>query len=53
MAFGAALEDGVALKSSAADYLVLVRDTVLDAFKDISREDFIRVPVPEAAAAGE
>lgn len=44
LSFGAELEDGVALKSSAAEYYVLVRDTVFNAFNDIKREDLIRLP---------
>ena len=48
LTFGADMEDGVALKSSAAEYYVLVRDTVFNAFHDIRREDLIRLPEAEA-----
>ena len=55
LTFGAALEDGVVLKSSEADYYVLVRDTVFNAFKDLSRADLVKAPEPEGemtAASG-
>jgi len=42
LTFGAQLEDGVVLKSSEAEYYVLVRDTVFKAFNDISRTDLVR-----------
>ena len=45
---GAALDAGVVAKASAADYFVLVRETVLDAFKDLTHENFIRLPDPDA-----
>ena len=44
LAFGAVLEDGVVLKSSDADYYVLVRDTVFNAFNDLSRADLVKAP---------
>ena len=44
LSFGAELEEGVTLKSSGAEYFVLVRDTVFKAFNDIKREDLIRPP---------
>lgn len=44
LTFGAEMEDGVVLKSSAAEYYVLVRDTVFNAFNDIKRADLIRLP---------
>ena len=51
MAFGAALEDGVVLKSSDAEYYVLARDTVFQAFSDISRADLVKAPEAEANPA--
>lgn len=49
LTFGATMDDGdVVLKSSAAEYYVLVRDTVLNAFKDIAHADLIKQPEPES-----
>jgi hypothetical protein len=42
LSFGAALDDGIVLKSSDAEYYVLVRDTVFNAFNDLSREDLVK-----------
>lgn len=42
--FGAQMEDGVVLKSSAAEYYVLVRDTVFNAFNELSRSDLVKAP---------
>ncbi len=50
LSFGAELEDGVVLKSSAEPYYVLVRDTVLSAFSTISQDDFIKAPEAEVQA---
>ena len=51
LSFGAALEDGVVLKSSAADYYVLVRETVFNAFNDLKRADLIKAPDTAEEAA--
>ena len=48
LSFGAEMEDGVALKSSDADYYVLARDTVFNAFNDITRDDLIKPAAAEA-----
>ena len=53
LSFGAELEDGVALKSSDAEYYVLVRDTVFNAFNDLSRADLVKAPEAEAALTAE
>ncbi len=46
--FGAELADGdIVLKSSDADYYVLVRETALNAFKDLKHEDFVKQSEPE------
>ncbi len=50
LSFGADLEAGVALKSSEAEYYVVVRATVFEAFNDIKREDLIRQPETQAEA---
>lgn len=42
LTFGAELEDGVVLRSSDAEYYVLVRDTVFNAFNDLRREDLVK-----------
>ena len=44
LAFGAVKDDGVVLKSSDAEYIVLVRDTVFNAFNDLSRADLVKAP---------
>lgn len=44
LTFGAEMEDGIVLKSSDAEYYVLVRDTVFNAFNDLSREDLVKAP---------
>ena len=44
LSFGAEMEDGVVLKSSDAQYYVLVRDTVFNAFNDIKRADLVKAP---------
>ena len=44
LSFGATLDDGVVLKSSDAEYFVLVRDTVFNAFNDINRADLVKAP---------
>lgn len=46
LAFGAQFEDGVVLKSSDADYYVLARDTVFNAFNDLRRVDLVKAPEP-------
>ncbi len=51
LTFGVELEDGVVLKSSDAEYYVLVRDTVFNAFNDIKRADLVRAPEADGAAA--
>ena len=49
LTFGATMEDGdVALKSSDAEYYVLVRDTVLNAFTNIAHDELVKLPAPEA-----
>ncbi|MDE2777822.1 MAG: DUF4340 domain-containing protein [Chloroflexota bacterium] len=53
LAFGAVLDDGVALKSSDAEYYVLVRDTVFSAFNDLSRADLVKAPEAEGEMIGE
>ena len=50
LSFGAELEDGVVLKASDAEYHVLVRDTVFNAFNDISRADLVKAPEVEGEA---
>lgn len=42
LTFGAEMEDGVVLKSSDAEYYVLVRDTVFNAFNDLRRDDLVK-----------
>ena len=42
LVFGAEMEDGVVLKSSDAEYYVLVRDTVFNAFNDLRRDDLVK-----------
>ena len=51
LSFGADMEDGVVLKSSDAEYYVLVRDTVFNAFNDIKRADLVKAPEAEGEAA--
>lgn len=51
LAFGAEMEGGVVLKSSDADYYVLARDTVFNAFDDIKRADLVKAPEADGAAA--
>ena len=46
------MEDGVVLKSSDAEYYVLVRDTVFNAFNDIKRADLVKAPEADGEAAG-
>ncbi len=53
LTFGASLEDGVVLKSSAADYHVLVRETVFNTFNDLKRADLIRAQELEGEAVAE
>ena len=58
LTFGATLDDGdVVLKSSDAEYYVLVRDTVLNAFTNIVHDELIKPPpaepTVEAQAGGE
>ena len=50
LTFGAQLEDGVVLKSSAAEYYVLARDTVFNAFNDLKRADLIKASEAEGDA---
>ena len=45
--FGADKDDGAVLKSSAAEYYVLVRDTIIDAFREISHADLVKETEPE------
>ena len=41
------MEDGdVVLKSSDAEYYVLVRDTVLNAFTNLVHDELVRLPPP-------
>lgn len=53
LTFGAVLEDGVVLKSSDAEYHVLARDTVFNAFNDISRADLVKAQEGEGEMIGE
>lgn len=53
LTFGAEMEDGVALKSSDAEYYVLVRDTVFNVFNDLRRSDLVKVPEVEGDAIEE
>ena len=47
LTFGAELDDGdIVLKSSAADYYVLVRDTTANVFIDLRHEDLVKPPEP-------
>jgi len=51
LTFGAIMEDGdVVLKSSDAEYYVLVRDTVLNAFTNLVHAELVKLPTPEAEA---
>ena len=50
LTFGADRDDGAVLKSSAAEYYVLVRDTVINAFREISRADLVKAPEPNVGA---
>ena len=50
LTFGAALEDGtIALKSSESDYFVSARDTVFNAFGELERGDFIKLPESDSS----
>ncbi len=50
LSFGAELEAGdFVLKASDAEYYVLVRDTVFNAFDNIRHEDLVKQPAPEEA----
>ncbi len=54
LTFGAALEEGdIVLKSSDAEYYVLVRDTTLNAFSGIGRSDLVKLPEAETEPADE
>ncbi len=58
LTFGAAMDDGdIVLKSSDAEYYVLVGDTVLNAFTNIVHDELVKTPEPasegEAPASGE
>ena len=53
LTFGAELDGDIVLKSSDADFVVLVRDSVLNAFKDLTRDDLVKAPEPEAEPASE
>lgn len=49
LTFGAELADGdIVLKSSDAEYVVSVRATTLNAFKDLNHEDLVKQSQPEA-----
>ena len=49
--FGATMDDGdIVLKSSDAEYYVLVRDTVLNVFTNIARDELVKLPDPETAS---
>ncbi len=46
--FGAALQDsGIVMKSSDAEYYVLVRDTIFNAFNDLKHDDLVKAPEAE------
>ncbi len=48
LTFGATMEDGdIVLKSSDADYYVLARDSVLNAFTNIAHEELVKLPEPD------
>ena len=48
LTFGAAMDDGdIALKSSDAEYYVLVRDTVFNTFKNLNHAELSKAPAPE------
>jgi len=48
LTFGATMEDGgIVLKSSDAEYYVLARDTVLNAFTNIAHDELVKQPEPE------
>lgn len=55
LTFGATFDGSeVVLKSSAADYYVLVRDTVANAFKNIKHDELVKPPpVPDTESAGQ
>ena len=51
LTFGAALQVGdFVLKSSDAEYYVLVRDTIFNAFNDLKHDDLVKQPEPEDEA---
>lgn len=51
LTFGATMADGdIVLKSSDAEYVVLVRDTVLKAFTNIVHDELVKLPAPEAGS---
>ena len=48
LTFGATMEGGdIVLKSSDAEYYVLVRDTVLNAFTNLAHDELVKPPAPE------
>lgn len=54
LTFGAELEPGdIVLKSSDAEYYVLVRDTIFKAFKNLKHAELVKQPEPETDAEGE
>ena len=51
LVFGAVMDDGdIALKSSANDYYVAVRESVMTAFSQLRHEDLLRAPETDAQA---
>ncbi len=54
LTFGATLQDSdIALKSSEAEYYVLVRDTIFNAFNDLKHDELVKAPETEAEPEGE
>ena len=48
LTFGATMDDGdIVLKSSDAEYYVLARDSVLNAFTNIAHDELVKQPQPE------
>ena len=54
LTFGAALQDSdIVLKSSDAEYYVLVRDTIFNAFNDLKHDELVKAPETESEPEGE
>ncbi|MCY3780333.1 MAG: DUF4340 domain-containing protein [Chloroflexi bacterium] len=54
LTFGAATDDGdIVLKSSDAEYIVLVRDTIFNTFKNLKHDELAKQPELETEPEGE